>query len=190
MKSRIIIIFYLLIYTLSGKAQSISFLHLTTDDGLPNNSISSIYQDEREFMWFGTRNGIGVYNGKKIKIYQKEKDISNSILYNDIYHITGDRNGHVFIMTNRGISVYDIEKDLFSTITRNNMKAQFFSGYLYAATSKQIFKYNGNKLEPFYKFPDNEGYIRKLYIHNDSILIGSDRGVYILTPQKELTHPT
>ena len=75
MKSRIIIIFYLLIYTLSGKAQSISFLHLTTDDGLPNNSISSIYQDEREFMWFGTRNGIGVYNGKKIKIYQKEKDI-------------------------------------------------------------------------------------------------------------------
>jgi signal transduction histidine kinase/ligand-binding sensor domain-containing protein/DNA-binding response OmpR family regulator len=189
MKSRIIIIFYLLIYTLSGKAQSISFLHLTTNDGLPNNSISSIYQDEREFMWFGTRNGIGVYNGKKIKIYQKEKDISNSILYNDIYHITGDRNGHVFIMTNRGISVYDIEKDLFSTITRNNMKAQFFSGYLYAATSKQIFKYNGNKLEPFYKFPDNEGYIRKLYIHNDSILIGSDRGVYILTPQKELTHP-
>lgn len=189
MKSRIIIIFYLLIYTLSGKAQSISFLHLTTDDGLPNNSISSIYQDEREFMWFGTRNGIGVYNGRKIKIYQKEKDISNSILYNDIYHITGDRNGHVFIMTNRGISVYDIEKDLFSTITRNNMKAQFFSGYLYAATSKQIFKYNGNKLEPFYKFPDNEGYIRKLYIHNDSILIGSDRGVYILTPQKELTHP-
>lgn len=164
MKSRIIIIFYLLIYTLSGKAQSISFLHLTTDDGLPNNSISSIYQDEREFMWFGTRNGIGVYNGKKIKIYQKEKDISNSILYNDIYHITGDRNGHVFIMTNRGISVYDIEKDLFSTITRNNMKAQFFSGYLYAATSKQIFKYNGNKLEPFYKFPDNEGYIRK-YIY-------------------------
>lgn len=54
MKSRIILIFYLLIYTLSGKAQSISFLHLTTDDGLPNNSISSIYQDEREFMWFGT----------------------------------------------------------------------------------------------------------------------------------------
>ena len=66
MKSRIILIFYLLIYTLSGKAQSISFLHLTTDDGLPNNSISSIYQDEREFMWFGTRNGIGVYKRRKI----------------------------------------------------------------------------------------------------------------------------
>ena len=69
MKSRIIIIFYLLIYTLSGKAQSISFLHLTTDDGLPNNSISSIYQDEREFMWFGTRNGIGVKSIKRRKIF-------------------------------------------------------------------------------------------------------------------------
>ena len=55
MKSRIILIFYLLIYTLSGKAQSISFLHLTTDDGLPNNSISSIYQDERELKFIKRR---------------------------------------------------------------------------------------------------------------------------------------
>ena len=39
------------------------------------------------------------------------------------------------------------------------MRAQFFSGYLYAATSKQIFKYNGNKLEPFYKLSENYIYI-------------------------------
>ena len=86
MKSRIIIIFYLLVYTLSGKAQSISFLHLTTDDGLPNNSISSIYQDEREFMWFGTRNGIGVYNGKKLKSIKRRK-IFPTAFYTMIYII-------------------------------------------------------------------------------------------------------
>ena len=80
MKSRIIIIFYLLIYTLSGKAQSISFLHLTTDDGLPNNSISSIYQDEREFMWFGTR------NGKKLKSIKRRK-IFPTAFYTMIYII-------------------------------------------------------------------------------------------------------
>ncbi|GAE16214.1 hybrid sensor histidine kinase/response regulator transcription factor [Bacteroides pyogenes] len=187
MKSYILLV--LCFIYIQGKAQSISFLHLTTDDGMPNNSISSIYQDERGFMWFGTRNGIGLYNGRKIKVYQKEKGVSNTILYNDIYHITGDKNGHVYVMTNRGISVYDIEKDSFSIITRNNIRAQFYYKHLYAATSKQIFKYNGEKLESFYKLPNNKGYIKKLYVHSDSILIGSDQGLYILTPQRELSHP-
>lgn len=55
---------------------------------------------------------------KNFKIYQKEKDNPNSILYNDIYHITGDQNGHVYIMTNRGISAYDIEKGQFTSIIK------------------------------------------------------------------------
>ena len=111
MKNRLFLICCLLfVHILACSAQNISFRHLTTDDGLSHNSIISIYQDERGFMWFGTRNGVSLYNGKNFKIYQKEKDNPNSILYNDIYHITGDQNGHVYIMTNRGISAYDIEK--------------------------------------------------------------------------------
>ena len=109
MRNRIFLICYFLcVHILTCSTQSISFRHLTTDNGLSHNSIISIYQDERGFMWFGTRNGVSLYNGKDFKIYQKEKNNSNSILYNDIYHITGDQNGHVYIMTNRGISSYDI----------------------------------------------------------------------------------
>ena len=112
MKSRICLICcFLCLHMLFCRAQNISFHHLTTDDGLSHNSVISIYQDERGLMWFGTRNGVSLYNGKDFKIYQKEKNNPNSILYNDIYHITGDKRGHVYVMTNRGISAYDMEKD-------------------------------------------------------------------------------
>lgn len=191
MKKRIFYIYCLLcIHILACKAQSISFRHLTTDNGLSHNSVISIYQDERGFMWFGTRNGVSLYNGKDFKIYQKEKNNPNSILYNDIYHITGDQKGHVYIMTNRGISAYDMEKGQFTPIIKKNIKAEFYSEYLYAATSSQIFKYDGKKFDQIYQLPRNsQNIIQRLYVHNDSILIGTTGGLYILDPQKNLTQP-
>ena len=65
---------------------------------------------------------------KTSKIYQKEKNNPNSILYNDIYHITGDKKGHVYIMTNRGISAYDMEKGLFTPIIKKNIRSRILFG--------------------------------------------------------------
>lgn len=36
-------------------------------DGLADNTISSIYKDGDGFMWFGTNNGLSRYDGKSIK---------------------------------------------------------------------------------------------------------------------------
>lgn len=185
-KKALLILCFLSLYILAGKTQNLSFSHLTTDDGLSHNSVVSIYQDERGFLWFATHNGISLYNGKDFKIYQKEKGNPNSIQYNDIYQITGDKKGHLYIMTNRGVSAYDIQKDQFTHLTTQNITAEFFADSLYIATSTQIFKYNGEKLRPVYKLPLDNRYIRKLYVHNDSIFIGTNKGLYVLTPEKKL----
>lgn len=153
---------------------------------MSHNSVVSIYQDERGFIWFATHNGISLYNGKDCKIYQKEKGNSNSIQYNDIYQITGDQKGHLYIMSNRGVSSYDIRKDQFTHLTTQNVRAQFFADSLYIATSNQIFKYNGKDLRPIYKIPIEGCIVRKMYIQNDSILIGTNKGLYVLTPQQQL----
>ena len=183
---------FLIIYTslyicLPIKAQEVAFQHLTTDDGLSHNSITSIYQDERDFMWFGTRNGLNLYNGKIFKIYKKEKNEPNSVLYNDIYHITGDKKGHIFIMTNRGVSSYNIAKDSFKTVIQQNIKAMYFAKRLYFATSKQIFTFDKGKISTFYEIPKNLNCtITRLHVWNDSVFIGTDKGVYRLTPHKKL----
>ncbi len=170
-------------------AQEASFSHLTTDEGLSHNSVMAIYQDERGLLWFGTRNGVSLYNGKEFKIFKQQKDNPNSILYNVISDLTGDGNGHVYIMTSRGISDYDIHKDTFTPIIQKDMRALFFDKQLYAASSSRIFRYENNLFVPFYQFPQKEVAISKLYIHNDSVFIGTNQhGLYLLTPQKELVH--
>ena len=67
----ILILCFLSLYMLAGQAQNLSFNHLTTDDGLSHNSVVSIYQDERGFLWFATHNGISLYNGKDFKNISK-----------------------------------------------------------------------------------------------------------------------
>ena len=39
------------------------FQHLTVDDGLPENSVRAIVQDEKGFLWFGTQAGLVRYDG-------------------------------------------------------------------------------------------------------------------------------
>jgi hypothetical protein len=56
-KKQLCLICFLLIHIIKGQAQDISFRHLTTDDGLSHNAVMTMYQDERGFIWIGTRNG-------------------------------------------------------------------------------------------------------------------------------------
>lgn len=47
--------------------QNITFNHLTTDDGLSQFSVNSLYVDENGILWIGTREGLNRYNGEDIK---------------------------------------------------------------------------------------------------------------------------
>lgn len=42
---------------------------LTTQNGLSDNSVSCIYKDPDNFMWFGTDNGLNRYDGKNIRSF-------------------------------------------------------------------------------------------------------------------------
>lgn len=187
MKTKLIYILVTLFICLFAKGQDISFLHLSTDNGLSHNSVISIYQDERGFLWFGTRNGVSLYNGKDFRIFKKEKENKNSLLYNNIYQVVGDRQGHVYLIGIRGVSEYDIKTDSFTHLTRNGMFSAFYADHLYTADGHHIYKYENGQLSVFYQVSDPQFRISCFHIHNDSILIGtSGQGLHLLTPRDEL----
>ena len=43
---------------------------LTMQDGLADNTITSIYKDDDGFMWFGTSNGLSHYDGRSIRNFK------------------------------------------------------------------------------------------------------------------------
>ncbi|WP_140936794.1 hybrid sensor histidine kinase/response regulator transcription factor [Sphingobacterium lumbrici] len=180
------VMLYLFFFNCStGKAQGIIFNHLTANEGLSHYSVMAIYQDERGLMWFGTKNGISVYNGNSIRIYKHEKDNPNSLTNNSIEQIVGDQNGTIYINTISGVSAYNIREDKFTTILNRPAVSMFFKTHLYIAEANQIFRYNGHKFEPFYQLPDKRCKISAIHIDNDSLYIGtSNAGLYAFANNK------
>lgn len=47
---------------------------ITTDDGLPENTVNAILQDSRGFLWLGTQQGLVRYDGYEMKVFEGDKD--------------------------------------------------------------------------------------------------------------------
>ncbi|HNC43671.1 MAG TPA: two-component regulator propeller domain-containing protein, partial [Acidobacteriota bacterium] len=44
-----------------AQTESVTFDHLTQEDGLSNNAIRTIFQDRKGFIWIGTEDGLNRY---------------------------------------------------------------------------------------------------------------------------------
>lgn len=176
-------LFLICIYLLSinTKADDISVSRLTTENGLSNYNVISMYQDERGYIWLGTRNGVNLYNGSSIKIFKNEKNEENSLIYNYVTGITGNKNGEVYFLTPDGISAYDIRKDTFKAVTTEKSSAFFFHKSLYYAIRNNIYEYKDGKSELVYELPNNYSNITSININGDDIYIGTaDNGLFYM----------
>lgn len=68
MKIAVIFVFFpiLLAMPLAGRAQQYNFLNYSVKNGLSNNVVKSIGQDELGFLYFGTNSGLSVYDGSNL----------------------------------------------------------------------------------------------------------------------------
>lgn len=190
MKTQLYLLFICIANIFVCSSQNITFKQLTTKDGLSHYSVMALYQDERGFIWIGTRNGVNVYNGNEIKIFKQQKDNPNSLLGNFINNITGDKNGHVYFHSIRGITAFDMHTETFTVLLQGLVDAMFYSERLYISRDNIVYVFNGKEFSSHYELPDKECAITGLYLKNDSLLMGTDgRGLYILNGKKELTNP-
>lgn len=81
--------------------------YLGIENGLSNNSVTSIFQDHRGFIWFGTYDGLNRYDGYYFKVFRNHLNDSNSLPNNRIASITEDDNQRLWIGTRSGVALYD-----------------------------------------------------------------------------------
>jgi signal transduction histidine kinase/ligand-binding sensor domain-containing protein len=79
------------------------FEKLEVNDGLAHNSVYSIYQDKKGFMWFGTPNGLNRYDGNEIQTYQYTGN--NSGMANNFVrgNILEDDSGNIWYSNENGL---------------------------------------------------------------------------------------
>jgi len=91
------------------------FTHLTSDDGLIQNGITSILQDSRGFMWFGTQAGLSRYDGYHFTNYQHDSANPNSLSNNYVRDLYEDADGILWVGTEGGgVSRYDPQTETFT----------------------------------------------------------------------------
>lgn len=100
--------------------QGIAFENLTVDDGLSQNSVLAIVQDNRGFMWYGTQHGLNKYDTRTFKIYQHNPADRSSISSDYITALLMDSHQRLWVGTRGGLNKYDPEKDSFERIKLEN----------------------------------------------------------------------
>ena len=76
-----------------------TYSSLSVQDGLSGNSINTLFQDSRGFLWIGTQDGLNRYDGYSFEVYRHEIGDQTSISGNSIQCITEDANGDLWIGT-------------------------------------------------------------------------------------------
>lgn len=113
------------VYRYDGK----SFTNITTKNGLCNNNVSSIIQDRKGNILFGTKNGICLYDGNKFTKYpvpdtlsitcmleDSDENLWFGTLRNGVYRFNGTKldnflNNDVFNLGNTNQLILDILQD-------------------------------------------------------------------------------
>lgn len=102
-------------------AQSYVFDHLSIDNGLSNNSVLSICQDSRGFMWFGTYHGLNKYDGYRITSYLSNTRDPLAISDNVVTCLHEDRGHNLWVGTHLGgLNRYDRDRDAFVHYTQES----------------------------------------------------------------------
>ena len=116
---RLFLYILLIAAALTGRAQTspIHFRNFSTDEGLPDNSVRSIFQDSNGLIWLGTREGICMYDGLHFK---QLEDSSCDILQGLAMSLAEDPQHRLWFITTHGIGFHNLETGETRTVRRNS----------------------------------------------------------------------
>ncbi len=173
----------------------LNFKHLTSDNGLSQNFISSILQDSKGFMWFGTKDGLNRYDGYSFVVYQNDPFDTTTISANYITALFEDSRGYIWVGTlNGGLNCFDRNTEIFhhiqyrsdglDNINTNEFKsiAEDKTGNIWVATRNDgLFRLTNNDkifFAPIFKqYIHDEANSKSLSSNNTTSLLFDSKGI-------------
>jgi len=203
-----VLVWVLLPAVIGATSDRRSFRQYSIADGLSVNSVFSIAQDHRGFIWIGTEDGLNRFDGHSFKVYRADPTDSTSLLSGLVSALYLDRSGVLWVGTFRGgLQRYDPNTDSFITVRREEESGGILSlssiwsitedrwSNLWIGTRSEGLTKLGPSRRHFSQFrhdPDDPGSLssdRVLTVFEDSagfIWIGTEgQGLNRFDPEKE-----
>jgi ligand-binding sensor domain-containing protein/putative methionine-R-sulfoxide reductase with GAF domain len=178
------------IYLPEPKAQSLSFHHLNTADGLSENSVRSVAIDQKGFLWIGTIDGLNIFDGYQVTSHKKEQ--FPALASNNIAHLTCDSRNRIWIGTSEGVTWVDaarkfhrvtIDDTLENFGCKTIMDTRKYGPVLFTSRGQFFFDSSKARWERLDWIPENLSYSKFLDafpFDENKIIYATYRGVYIL----------
>ena len=160
------------------------FMFYGAEEGLPREEILALFQDEKQYIWFGTYSGAVRYNGRKMRIINR----TNGLAANSVFDIKQDKDRRLYFATRNGISISDENAINFKTIFSGiSFKGIFVDSdnnkYFYGDAGIYILNKSGKKLNlssELQGLPSNIRSISQNPISGDIVIAATD-GLYIMS---------
>ncbi|GLR17278.1 hybrid sensor histidine kinase/response regulator transcription factor [Portibacter lacus] len=181
------------------------FSKVSEDLGLNNSTITTITQDHRGYLWFGSWLGLYRYDGNICKAYTIRSNQQGHLASNKITCLLVSKKGELYIGTQRGgILRYLYETDEFEKIEEEGLNNNVFrtniwalyedhSGKIWAGTENGITIYDPEKgtssnHDVFLKSDINSRRVQFIgSCGTDYIWAGTDNGVFTFLLEKNQT---
>lgn len=162
-----------------------NFKTLGMKDGLSQPSVLAIYQDTLGRMWFGTREGVNVYDGKQITQFkqgrvEEHQAVDRYMSGDEVNRIVGDKNGDVFMRVERALVKYNIKEETFTTLRSGNVGAlESAHGDVWCTVRDSLFKYDDAIRTLRFVSKLNSDRIICVLVEENKLWIGTNTGLYL-----------
>lgn len=169
----------------------------TVDNGLSQNEVTSIIQDQTGFLWFGTRGGLNRFDGYEFLHYKPDPAIPTSLNGTSIERVFQDSRGRIWVGSKTtGLSSYDPQTNAFtsyySSDTNDSTKlfgnrviafAEDHEGNIWIGTwANGVFRYN-YKTGTFQHFMDGFKVLSIIQTRDKRLWFATWAGLYSTTTQ-------
>ena len=99
------------VYSWAGN--TISFKHLSMQDGMSNNKVNNVYRDNMGFVWFSTSCGLNRYDGYTMTVFMHSDADSTSLPDNTVVSVTDIADDKLLVRTSHTYSIFDKRTETF-----------------------------------------------------------------------------
>ncbi|MGZ3180919.1 MAG: two-component regulator propeller domain-containing protein [Telluria sp.] len=87
--------------------RTLRFEQLSVEQGLVQESVLAVAQDEQGFIWLGTQGGLSRFDGHRFLTYKNALNDPRSLASNWVRVLHVDRGGRMWVGTDSGLDLYD-----------------------------------------------------------------------------------
>jgi len=176
------LLFFILLLTINGFSQTFKFNQYSTKNGLSQDFIYSINQDDNGYVWIGTGEGLNQFDGKTVTIFNQINGLQDDFIVSSHKDINGNiwfghNNGKITKLSDGDFEKISINKSIISPIKEiKTIKDKIY----FISQNEGLFVYDNDKINSIGKF-NQELFFSFNILNENTILLGTNNGLLIIS---------